>query len=110
MDHPGFADRLHPGYVGNKELLNEVLEMDRDGLCTYHCIAAATDCTTYCNASTANRAALADDLRRVTIRLLDEDGLKSQARRLERSGYDGYPDEEDFLYLASASGVTFEIC
>ena len=109
MDYPGFADRLHPGDVGDKQLLNEVLEMNRDGLCTYHCLAAAADCVAYCNASTAYSAALADDLRRVTIRLLDEDGLSSQARRLERSGYDGYPDEEDFLYLARASGVTFEI-
>ena len=41
---------------------------------------------------------------------MDEAGLTSQARRLERSGYDGYPDEEDFLYLARASGVAFEIC
>ena len=50
-----------------------------------------------------------EQLRRKTIVLLEEHGLSGQAARLGLSGYDGYPDEEDFLYVAMASGVTFEI-
>ena len=32
-----------------------------------------------------------------------------QAKRLGRSGHDGYPDEDDILYLATTTGTPFEV-
>ena len=51
---------------------------------------------------------MAEALRSTVVQLLTDAGLSSRAHRLQLSGYEGYPDEEDFLYLAMASGVSFE--
>ena len=51
----------------------------------------------------------AERLRCRTIALLDTCGLSPQARRLERSGSEGYPDEPDFKWLAMASSIGFEV-
>ena len=100
---------MHPGYMGTDRLLDAPLPMAADGLCLYHCILAAADYTGYMELSEPERASRAEQLRRKTILLMEEHGLSSQAARLGLSGYDGYPDEEDFLYVAMASGVSFEI-
>ena len=51
----------------------------------------------------------AEELRRGTIDKLREHGLSQRADRLFLSGSDGYPDEEDFMYIAMASGISFEV-
>ena len=41
--HPGFADRNHPGYVGQRRLLDRTWCMAADGLCLYHALVCAAD-------------------------------------------------------------------
>ena len=52
---------------------------------------------------------MAESLRSKTSGLLTEHGLVEQAKRLALSGAEGYPDEEDFMYIAMALGLSFEI-
>ena len=83
--------------------------MTRDGLCLYHCLVAAADYAADQELKLSERVRRAEKLRRDAIALLKQHGLSQRARRLGLSGYDGYPDEEDFLYLAMASGISFEV-
>ena len=73
--HPGFADRIHPGYVGDRQLLDSICPMARDGLCLYHCMAAARDYAGYIAAGEAERTKRAIELRLATIARLNEEGL-----------------------------------
>ena len=82
--------------------------MPADGLCLYHCLSAATNYDQYLSSSHDDRVTMAQQLRTKTIELLREQGLTGQARRLGKSGYEGYPDEPDFFYLATAAGASFE--
>ena len=78
--------------------------MPADGLCLYHALVAASDFSAYMAMTSADRAAAAGCLRQKTILELVASGLHSQAARLSLSGSAGYPDEEDFIYIAMASG------
>ena len=100
---------MHPGYVGTEHLLDGPAEMAPDGLCLYHCLAAAANYANYMALSLPDRAMLAEQLRQKSIDLLVEHGLLQQANRLKLSGAAGYPDEPDFLYIAMATGVPFEV-
>ena len=88
---------IHPGYAGTSTRLSEPWSMPPDGLCLYHCLSAATNYDQYLSSSHADRVTMAQQLRSKTIQLLKEQGLTGQARRLEKSGYAGYPDEPDFF-------------
>ena len=83
--------------------------MAPDGLCLQHCIVAAADLVKYQALPVPEPATQAEELRIATIATLREDGLSKRADRLELSGKDGYPDEEDFSYIAMASGISFEV-
>ena len=83
--------------------------MAPDDLCMYHCLCAAADLRSYVHSTANEKAASAAGLRTMTIRKLREKGLFRQADRLSQEGPDGYPDEEDFIYLSEASGVSFEL-
>ena len=108
--HPTLGDDgVHPGYAGLDKRLAHPLSIAPDDLCLYHCLVAAADLPRYYAATEKQRSMWAKRLRCKTIALLDANGLSSQARRLELSGSDGYPDEEDFRWLSMASGVSFEI-
>ena len=52
---------------------------------------------------------MAEELRQKTVAELKGHGLSRRSRRLSLSGYDGYPDEPDFLYIAMAAGASFEL-
>jgi len=104
----GHVEPMHPGYVGTG-LLDRPCTMAPDGLCLYHCLVAARNDDNYTGMTLSERATLAKGLRCATICLLREHGRSHQADRLRLSGYDGYPDEEDFMYIAMASKVSFEI-
>ena len=56
-----------------------------------------------------DRANRAEQLRRKTIAVFEEHGPSKQAARLGPSGYDGYTDEEDFMYHVMASRMPFEV-
>ena len=100
---------MHPGYVGTEHLLDSPALMAPDGLCLYHCLVAARDYVGYMALSVSERATLAEQLRQKSISILRDHGRSRRADRLARSGYDGYPDEEDFIYIAMASGISFEV-
>ena len=104
----GPVQAMHPGYAGDV-LLDAPAQMPPDGLCLYHCIAGAANYASYMALSAADRAVLAEQLRQKAIATLREHGLSSQAERLSLSGPEGYPDEPDFLYIAMASGLSFEV-
>ena len=104
----GPVQAMHPGYAGDV-LLDAPAQMPPDGLCLYHCIAAAANYASYMALSAPDRAVLAEQLRQKAIATLREHGLSSQAERLSLSGSEGYPDEPDFLYIAMASGTSFEV-
>ena len=100
---------MHPGYVGADRLLATPACMAPDGLCLYHCLVAATDYAGYMGLTLSERECKAEELRSATAVKLREHGLSKRADRLQLSGKDGYPDEEDFRYIAVASGVSFEV-
>ena len=83
--------------------------MAPDGLCLYHCLVAAMDRINYASLSLSERVVSAEKLRSATMCKLREHGLSHRADRLGLSGYDGYPDEDDFSYIAMASGISFEV-
>ena len=99
---------VHPGYAG-PGILDTTKSIAPDGLCLYHCLAAAADWAGYTAMSTVHRELVATEFRQKTIALLLQQGMSIAAERLGLSGYDGYPDEPDFFYIASATGVSFEI-
>ena len=100
---------MHPGYAGTEHILDSPAQMPPDGLCLYHCLVAARDYVSYMAMSVSERVTLAEQLRQKSIGILKEHGLSNQAARLGLSGSGGYPDEENFMYLAKASGISFEI-
>ena len=83
--------------------------MPADGLCFYHCLAAAADLPRYIAGTEKPRAMWAGRLRDKTIALLNQHGLSSRARRLGLSGPDGYPDEPDFYWISKAIDMGFEL-
>lgn len=100
---------MHPGYMGADRLLDAPVQMVPGELNLYHCLVAASGYAKYMDLALSERAVRAGSLRCATIRLIREDGASSQADRLMRSGYDGYPVQDDFYYIAKASGVSFEV-
>ena len=69
-NHPGHVKAMHPGYVGTENLLDAPVRMAPDGLCLYHCLAAAANYADYMALSVPLRAVLAEQLRQTTICLL----------------------------------------
>ena len=104
----GPVQAMHPGHHPRR-LLEQPIRMAPDGLCLYHCIVAAADHINNASSSLSERVARAEKLRSATICKLREHGLSHRADRLGLSGYDGYPDEEDFSYVAMASGTSFDV-
>ena len=102
------TEPMHPGYIGTMKRLDAPMSMSPDGLCLYHCIACAMDYVSYMAGTPSDRVALAEKLRASTISELRQHGLDQRADRLQLSGTDGYPDEEDFKYIAMASGLSSE--
>ena len=102
-------DCSHPGYVGATTRLDNDMAMPADGLCFYHCLAAAADLPRYVAGTEKQRVMWARRLRDKTIALLTQHGLSSQARRLGLSGPDGYPDEPDFYWISKAINLGFEL-
>ena len=95
-DHPDHVKAMHPGYVRTEQLLDAPCRMAPDGLCLYHCLAAAANYADYVSLPVPLRAVLAEQLRQKSISVLKEHGLSIQAERLGLSGKKGYPDEPEF--------------
>ena len=70
----GPVQAMHPGDAG-VELLDAPAQMPPDGLCLYHCIAAAANYASYMALAVPDRATLAEELRRKTIAALEEHGM-----------------------------------
>ena len=78
--------------------------MPADGLCLYHCMTyGISNGRGYQSRNYAERFQ-----RKVWMKLL-EAGQRTSWERLHRDGPEGYPDEEDFPYVAAAAGLCFRV-
>ena len=120
--NPTFGDEDHPGYLCPQGSLSEVLKTPPDGDCFYYCMAAyknprcflswqqqQTVDGWYPSSVGPQASSLACNVRVQVVRFMRSHGANAQADRLLLSGYDGWPDEEDFKYFSAYIGVAFEV-